>query len=65
MYTCNELIIGTMHNLNNFVTVSPNHTCFCMYSLFIPGILQVSSGELSAKSEETRGQLGHLDQEVL
>ncbi|XP_053087525.1 potassium voltage-gated channel subfamily H member 8 [Pangasianodon hypophthalmus] len=28
------------------------------------GILQVSSAELAAKSEETRGQLGHLDQEV-
>ncbi|KAM9434651.1 voltage-gated delayed rectifier potassium channel KCNH8 [Clarias gariepinus] len=28
------------------------------------GILQISSAELSTKSEETRGQLGHLDQEV-
>ncbi|XP_058260388.1 potassium voltage-gated channel subfamily H member 8 [Hemibagrus wyckioides] len=28
------------------------------------GILQVSSAELAAKSEETRGHLGHLDQEV-
>ncbi|KAF5888946.1 potassium voltage-gated channel subfamily H member 8, partial [Clarias magur] len=28
------------------------------------GILQISSAELSTKSEETRGQLGNLDQEV-
>lgn len=36
----------------------------CLLSVSPADVLQISTAELAAKAEETRGQLRHLDQQV-